>query len=245
MKRWAKNTLIGLGAVGLSIGAAEYASAQSSPASYWGKAYDRGATVEDGTVVRVYDTNGTGDGTVNTDDDQLIGEATTFTYNSENGWFDIDADTDDPATPEDEGAVTGANTYFRLVRTSDGKEDLAYTDADMTTHIVTHEELTTKEQNVYTDFATGVEPVGSNRGLKVYPNPFSSELFIEDPFLVGEKEFEVFDMAGRKVLEGRYQSGERISVDVDGMAGGIYFMRITSGENSVQTRVDVKKIIKR
>ncbi len=243
MKRWAKNTLIGLGALGISAGVTQYVSAQSSPARYWGKAYDRGTVVEDGTIVRVYDTNGTGDGAVNTDDDQLIGEATTFTYNSENGWFNIDADTDDPATPEDEGASNGGNTYFKLVRKSDGKEDLAYTDENMETHIVTHEELTYKEQALYTDFATGIEPVGASE-VKIYPNPFSSELFIEDPF-TGKKEFEVFDISGRLVLKGRYEAGERVSVDVGGMASGAYFMRIKSGDKSVGIRVDVEKLIKR
>jgi hypothetical protein len=160
MKRWHKVALVG---GGILAGEALYgvaASGQSNPpASYWGKAYDRGTVVADGTLIRAYDTNGTGDGKSGTSDDQLIGEGKTFTNGGESGWFTINGLTDDPATPADEGALSGANVYFKLVRKSDGKEDLAYQDANMTTHIVTHEPGKSKNANAYTDFSTGIEPV--------------------------------------------------------------------------------------
>lgn len=216
------------------------AAAQESPANYWGRAYDRGNAVDDSTLVRVYDTNGTGNGLTETGDDQLIGETATFTYNDEKGWFNGNAVTDDPATEADEGAPKDGNTYFRLVRKSDGKEDLAYLDSDMTVHILKHEPATSKNVNAYTDFSVGIEDVFGEDPLKVYPVPCAGQLFIEDDFGgTGMRRFEIYNIAGQKVLEGRYNNGEQITLDVEGMDSGIFILKVKSGN-----KVATKRIIK-
>jgi hypothetical protein len=248
MKRWQKNSLVIGGTIlgGILYNLGVKAQTSNPPASYWGKAYDRGVEVDDSTLVRVYDTNGTGDGLAQTDDDQLIGEGIALTYNSEKGWFSVNALTDDPSTTTiDEGGSEDGNTYFKLVRKSDGKEHLAYIDENMTTHIIKHKPGVSQNFNAYTDFSVGIEPIDDELGLKVYPVPFDDKLFIEDPFSIGEKNFEVFNLAGQKVLEGRYEAGERVTLDVGGMASGAYIMRITSGDNTIERKIDVKKIIKK
>jgi len=216
------------------------APAQVSPANYWGKAYDRNEPVGDSTLVKIYDTNGTGDGFSETSDDQLIGQAYTFTYNDEMGWFNVNALSDDPATVEDEGAQKNGNTYFRLVRKSDGKEVLAYLDSAMTTHILEHEPATSKNVNAYTDFSVGIRSLDDRLDMKVYPNPSDGEIFIEGDFGRGRRELELYNTAGQEVLEGRYDPTEKMSLDVSGLARGVYILRVRTEDNKTATAKIIK-----
>lgn len=226
----------------LVLGLGLKASAQTPPANYWGHAFDRGNPVEDSTLVNIYDTNGTGDGLSETGDDQLIGQSYTFTYDNDRGLFNINALSDDPATQQDEGAAKGAKTYFKLVRKGDGKEVLAYLDSAMSVHSIEHEPATSKNINAYSDFTIGIRPLDSKLDMNVYPNPSDGELFIEGDFGMGSRKLELYNTAGQEVLEGRYNDPmERMSLDLSGLANGVYILRVRTSDNKTATR----KIIKR
>jgi hypothetical protein len=243
MKTWKKIALTVGGVVAGEIAytAAANAQAANPPASYWGRAYDRGTEVADSTLIRAYDTNGTGDGKSGTSDDQLIGEGATFTANGQKGWFTINALTDNPLTPADEGALSGANVYFKLVRKSDGKVDLAYQDANLTTHVVTHEPGKSKNVNAYTDFSTGIEPVNAF-GVKLYPNPTNGMLNLDLGDGEAIKSVKIFDMNGRLYQydmnggrNGSYQ------LNLDGMSSGLYFMTIEMSDGRKGTKKFIKQ----
>jgi hypothetical protein len=238
MKTWKKIALTVGGVVAGEIAytAAANAQAANPPASYWGRAYDRNVEVDDSTLVRVYDTNGTGDGKSGTSDDQLIGEGFTFTNNSQKGWFTVNALTDDPATPADEGALSDANVYFKLVRKSDGKADLAYQDANMTTHIIQHEPGKSRNVDAYTDFSTGIEPVNGS-DVKLYPNPTNGMINLEGENI---KSVKISDMNGRIYQYDMNGGNGSYQLNLDDISSGLYFMTIEMSDG----RKDTKKFVK-
>ena len=70
----------------------------------------------------------------------------------------------------------------------------------------------------------------------LWPNPTSERVFFaydeEQPEL-----FEIYDMMGRTIYSGSWIP----EFDVTGLAGGIYFVRATSGEESVVKRMEVAR----
>lgn len=64
--------------------------------------------------------------------------------------------------------------------------------------------------------------------VKIYPNPASKEIFIEG---IKDKKVtaEIISAEGRKVLEtGQVTSGK--SIDISGIAAGVYFINVKSGD---------------
>ena len=72
-------------------------------------------------------------------------------------------------------------------------------------------------------------------GLSVYPNPAENETFvtIED---AGFNEVSVYDMQGRMVSSMTYvaNAGEQVSLDVESLNSGVYFVRV-SNDGAVRT----------
>jgi hypothetical protein len=72
--------------------------------------------------------------------------------------------------------------------------------------------------------------------LELRPNPASERVF----FGYEEKQpdlLEIYDMMGRTIYSGSWI----VEFDVTGLAGGIYFVRATSGEESVVKRMEVAR----
>jgi hypothetical protein len=72
--------------------------------------------------------------------------------------------------------------------------------------------------------------------LDLWPNPTSERVFFayedEMPELL-----EIYDMMGRTIYSGTWLP----EFDVSGLAGGIYFVRATSGGESVVKRMEIAR----
>ena len=72
--------------------------------------------------------------------------------------------------------------------------------------------------------------------IELWPNPTTDHVF----FAFEEKQpdlLEIYDMMGRTIYSGSWI----VEFDVTGLAGGIYFVRATSGEESVVKRMEVAR----
>ena len=72
---------------------------------------------------------------------------------------------------------------------------------------------------------TSIEESLFQKGYKIYPNPFSEEIFIEN--LLGDEYFIIYDFLGQKVIEGKY-SGK---VKIPETNSGIYYLTIINNIN--------------
>jgi hypothetical protein len=78
-----------------------------------------------------------------------------------------------------------------------------------------------------------------NADLSVYPNPATDQLFISLKS-AGEKfDVELFDLVGNKILESQASNSERTTLNVAGIAPGIYLLRTTSNGSTSTMRVAI------
>ena len=68
------------------------------------------------------------------------------------------------------------------------------------------------------------------RALVLYPNPVTNTLHIQSP-LANELSYRIYDLRG-KALSTHHQSGQSHSIDVSGLAKGIYLLRVTHKNNT-------------
>ena len=76
----------------------------------------------------------------------------------------------------------------------------------------------------------GVDENGSSTGsgaIAIYPNPVSNTLHIESEIQNGQ--VSIYDLTGRKVLQGEYQP----NISVSHLNNGLYFIQIVTDEGQV------------
>ena len=81
---------------------------------------------------------------------------------------------------------------------------------------------------------TSIEETFFDKGYKIYPNPFSDEIFVEN--LIGNEYFIIYDFLGRNIIEGKCSGTIKISET----NSGIYYLTILSNTNQT-----TYKLIKR
>lgn len=72
--------------------------------------------------------------------------------------------------------------------------------------------------------------------MKVYPNPVSSFLYIEQQLVKGDcVSVKIYDMLGRRYLErGIIIDGTIITIDVASLENGVYFYQIDGNDNCIK-----------
>jgi len=88
------------------------------------------------------------------------------------------------------------------------------------------------------DLSISVNEIG-NRKFQVYPNPASSQMNIQSMDSKGEFSVELYDMVGNKIMEMNAIAAREISLDVSGVAPGMYLLKTTAGGSSSSVRVAV------
>ena len=87
-----------------------------------------------------------------------------------------------------------------------------------------------------TDFTTGINNYVSESDITVAPNPVVDQLNVtvkNDKFQVSQ--LYVVDMTGRVVSAQNVQENN-ISLDVNALSSGMYFLRLTDGKTNVTTK---------
>jgi hypothetical protein len=88
--------------------------------------------------------------------------------------------------------------------------------------------------------ALGVEEIHQDSpALKVYPNPFSDELFVETASFSNTINWSIINMLGNTVSDGKAHNQPLLQLDVKNLRTGIYFLRISDGK-----QVGTSKIVK-
>lgn len=79
----------------------------------------------------------------------------------------------------------------------------------------------------------GVDEVNQGTGLKVYPNPTTGQLYIQEQFngQFSKAELNLFDLTGKRILS---QQGYKSSLDLNGIQPGVYLLSVAT-EKSVFT----------
>lgn len=78
---------------------------------------------------------------------------------------------------------------------------------------------------------------GSGTGINIYPIPSSSMVHIQSKEIINR--LKVYDIRGRTVIEKNQINTSRTSLELDALINGVYFIRISNGENS-----QIMKIVK-
>jgi len=82
-----------------------------------------------------------------------------------------------------------------------------------------------------TSSSTGIQKLGNNPNLKVYPNPAMNFLKIENPFLNNsEVRYQILNSAGQKMAEGEFRAEINVSI----LKPGPYIMTVYQGKKSYQ-----------
>jgi len=81
---------------------------------------------------------------------------------------------------------------------------------------------------------TIIEENPFEKGYKIYPNPFSDEIFVEN--LLGDEYFIIYDTLGRNVIEGKCSG----TIKIPETKSGIYYLTILNNKNQT-----TYKLIKR
>jgi hypothetical protein len=79
-------------------------------------------------------------------------------------------------------------------------------------------------------------PENKSHGIKIYPNPVKSQLFINSQ---ENQEYQIYSILGAKILEGNIAVGS--GIDCSGFTSGVYFINLTDDSGNVSTSKFVKE----
>lgn len=203
----------------------------------YGMVHDAVGFVKDGTRIRAYYTNGTGDGFSQRNDDKLLVDTVTFGESQGyRGAYKAITPTDIPSTPELEGAPEGGMQYF-VVLDKNGKEHmLEYAMNGDTSHLVEHRKFANEELNLFTEANLG-NPV-SVVDTRTLPSPEAGPIPAHDMLNIRIPQGRQLESLRLIGMDGKYseydvsqRSGE-YSLDVSGRTPGVGVLvgRYTSGE---------------
>ncbi len=81
----------------------------------------------------------------------------------------------------------------------------------------------------------GIEKATSDNSINVYPNPATSQIFVDAPALGDDILLELYDVSGKKVLAGTGKS-----IAVEGLAKGFYILRGSVGSYTFNRKVQIQ-----
>ncbi len=83
----------------------------------------------------------------------------------------------------------------------------------------------------------------TSNSIKIYPNPATSEFTISQN-LSEEGTVQLYDISGKKIkslFNGNFGANKNITVKTDGLAAGIYLVKVNSGKQSVTKKLIINK----
>ena len=83
----------------------------------------------------------------------------------------------------------------------------------------------------------------AENAITIYPNPATAEFTISQT-LSSEGTVQLFDISGKKIkdlFKGNFGTNKNISVKTDGIAAGIYLVKVNSGKKSATKKLIINK----
>ena len=87
--------------------------------------------------------------------------------------------------------------------------------------------------SVYVDWTTGIDENGSEKNVRLYPNPTESQVTIEGQ---GLRQVRVFNVTGQEI-EHRDLSGSQAVIDLSNAPKGCYFIEVTSESGCMTSKI--------
>lgn len=140
-------------------------------------------------------------------------------------------DISDPASPTAMAAVTDDNSgEFTALA---GARGITMTEINGNTYALVASYIDDAVQIMGINSSGDTLGTGGSEALQalaLYPNPVTHTLHIQSP-LASELSYRIYDLTG-KALSTHHQSGQSHSIDVSGLAKGIYFLKATHKNNT-------------
>ena len=86
---------------------------------------------------------------------------------------------------------------------------------------------------------TGLDLISKNEPTKNFPNPFSSQTTIQTDKVLKNAIMTVYNSYGQQIKQIENVSGQTITFHRDNLSSGIYFLRLTQDNETIQTEVIV------
>lgn len=83
---------------------------------------------------------------------------------------------------------------------------------------------------------TSVSELDAADVMTVYPNPATDQISIAKKIDFSQGQFEVFDSAGKKVMESNVGNGRLTTIRIDNLPQGIYILKMTSEQGVASTK---------
>jgi len=80
----------------------------------------------------------------------------------------------------------------------------------------------------------GVDELGNNQGMVVYPNPFAEKINIDSDYQGGT--IQIFDTKGQLMIE-KILDGKQHEVNLQMLPSGVYILKFSKGEKSIQQKI--------
>ena len=103
--------------------------------------------------------------------------------------------------------------------------------------IVTLNGCSSDSSNVISVVISGITFYGDQKTIKIYPNPFTKELIIENKGIAGNISFEILNASGQIIYKGKFTDKTKISTS--GFAPGVYIIKFER-KNSVEFHKAIK-----
>ena len=101
--------------------------------------------------------------------------------------------------------------------------------------IVTLNGCSSDTSNIILISNIGIETLVDDNIFRIYPNPVSKELIIENTAEAGESVFEIYNSIGQTIVRGRFY--EKIKIPTSDIPAGIYLIKIETGGKLVCSKI--------
>ncbi len=89
----------------------------------------------------------------------------------------------------------------------------------------------------FTGGTTGIKTFFNNSEIKVYPNPFSNQLTIENKSELSITKISISDLLGREIMTTNVEHSKEININTQSFDSGVYFVKVFNNSDSYTVKI--------
>ena len=89
------------------------------------------------------------------------------------------------------------------------------------------------------DIGSWIREFGFSSPIQIFPNPASDEVFIDLGQVYTDVQIEIFDLTGKKMIQMENRKTNRLSININHLAAGTYFVKVNSGKKKAVMKLMV------